>query len=197
MARLILTSSFNTVAQELYSKGLLPKVPAKVAFIVTAGDPYEDRFWIDNDRKALVELGYDVIDTDLKNKTVAMLYDELQSSDIIFVAGGNTTYLVEQVHRSGFDKVVRKLLDTRLFIGSSAGSILAGPTTEPFVEEDLPDLSKDFTISDTNCLNFVNYIVLPHYPKYQEPNDAVAKKHPQFTFAKMTDNDYKVEDVVL
>ena len=126
---IILASSFNTVVGELQEKSLLPKT-ASVAFIPTAGDPYPERPWIDADRKALVELGYNVTDIDLKGVTAESLEKELSSHDIIFVAGGNTTYLVQQSYISGFDDVIRGFLERgKLYIGSSAGSILAGRTT--------------------------------------------------------------------
>ncbi len=66
---IILTSSFNSVTQELWEKSLLPKT-ASVAFIPTAGDPYPERPWIDADRKALVGLGYNVTDIGLKGVTI-------------------------------------------------------------------------------------------------------------------------------
>jgi len=152
---LILTSSFNTVAQELREKSLLPKT-ASVAFIPTAGDPYSERPWIDADRNALVDLGYSVTDIDLKGVTAESLEKELSSHDIIFVAGGNTTYLVQYSHISGFADVIRAFLKQgKLYIGSSAGSILAGPTVEPFVTEDLAELPKDFILTNLSCLHLV------------------------------------------
>ncbi|MFA4845442.1 MAG: Type 1 glutamine amidotransferase-like domain-containing protein [Patescibacteria group bacterium] len=194
----ILTSSFNTVVGELQEKSLLPKM-ASVAFIPTAGDPYPERPWIDADRKALAELGYSVTDIDLKSRTADSLEKELSSHDIVFVAGGNTTYLVEQVHLSGFSPVVKKLLGKgKMYIGSSAGSILAGPTVEPFAKEDIAELSKDFVLINPSCLRLVDYVVLPHDQVEQfsaEHNKIVKQYGERFTFVRLTDKEYRTENI--
>lgn len=194
----ILTSSFNTVFEDLREKALLPKM-ASVAFIPTAGDPYPERPWIDADRKALIELGYSITDVDLKGATVDLLEKELSSHDIIFVAGGNTTYLVQQSYISGFADVIRGFLEKgKLYIGSSAGSILAGPTVEPFVTEDIAELPKDFALTKTTCLHFVDYVVLPHDQVEQfsaEHNKIVKQYGGQFTFVRLTDKEYRMEDI--
>lgn len=193
---LILTSSFNTVAAKLQEKSLLPKM-ASVAFIPTAGDPYPERPWIDADRKALVELGYNVTDIDLKNRTVDSLEKELLVHDIIFVAGGNTTYLVQQVHASGFATIIKNLLrQEKIYIGSSAGSILAGPTVKPFVQEDIIELSASFVLENSTGLNLVDYVVLPHDQESEFAtghNKIVQEYSGQYSFVKMTDYEYRLE----
>ncbi len=194
----ILTSSFNTVVQALREKALLPKT-ASVAFIPTAGDPYPERPWIDADRKALVELGYSVTDIDLKGVTTESLKNELSSHDIIFVAGGNTTYLVQQSHTSGFADLIRDFLKQgKLYVGSSAGSILAGPTVEPFITEDLSELPKNFVLTKPTCLHLVDYVVLPHDQVEQfaaEHNKIIAGYSDRFTFVRLTDQEYRVKDI--
>lgn len=195
--KLILTSSYNTVANELNDKHILPSAPAKVAFITTAGDPYKETPWIEKDRKALINLGYDVFDYDLKGKMADELQKDLENADIIFVAGGNTTYFTKWSHESGFGTVINELLENgAVYVGSSAGSILAGSSVKPFIEEDLPDLEEDFEIADPSCLGLVDYIILPHYPDFAKENDKVVELFSdQFTFVKMTDSDYKVEEI--
>ena len=196
-ANVILTSSFSTVAKELWDKGLLPN-KAKVAFIPTAGDYYKDKPWMEADRKALTDLGYHVVDVDLKDKNSDRMAADFAAADILFVAGGNTTYLTAQAHLSGFDAIVRDLLrQGKIYIGSSAGSILAGPTVEPFIAEDLPELPSDFVLADPTCLGLVDYIVLPHYPKHADENDKIAEKFgTKFHFIKITDREYRVENIV-
>ena len=195
---IILTSSFNTVVKELREKSLLPK-SASVAFIPTAGDPYPERPWIDADRNALVDLGYSVTDIDLKGVTAESLEKELSSHDIIFVAGGNTTYLVQHSHISGFADVIRAFLKQgKLYIGSSAGSILAGPTVEPFVIEDLAELPKDFVLTKPTCLHLVDYVALPHdqVEQFSAVHDKIVKQYGGlFTFARLTDKEYRMEDI--
>lgn len=199
MNNIILTSSFNSVAHELQEKGFIPHGASRVAFIPTAADIYDEKPWVEADRNALIGLGYEVFDLFLKEQSVEQLKEELRTANIVFVAGGNTTYLVERVHMCGFEQAVRDLLsEDRIYIGSSAGSILAGSTVEPFLEEDTSELPKDFTLHDSTCLGLVDYIVLPHYPSFREQNDKIQEKFSnRFTFMKMTDHDYRLSSYPL
>jgi len=191
----ILTSSFNVVAKELQDKGLLPIDKLSVAFIPIAGDPYKNKTWIEADRNSLLELGYNVFDIDLVEKQDEFLKKKLELADIIFVAGGNTTFLNERSRLSGFHEIVRDLLrHGKLYIGSSAGSILAGPSVVPFIEEELLDLPTDFFISNPACLGLVDYIVLPHYPKHADDNEKIFEQYKnKFVFVKLTDYEYRTE----
>lgn len=194
MPRLILTSSFHTVAQPLLQKGLLSSKTVSVAFIPTAGDPYGERPWIDADRRALEDLGYKVFIVDLKDKTSEQLKASLDPAQMIFVAGGNTTYLFEMVHQSGFSSVIHALLaEGRVYVGSSAGSLLAGPSVEPFIEEDRAELPKAFSLHDPTGLQLVDYIILPHYPQYARENDYIATRFDgRWPFVKLTDDEYRI-----
>lgn len=196
MKNIILTSSFATVAQELFQQGQLPDAPCRVAFITTAGNIYNETPWIENDRKMLEGLGYTLNDIDLEDyQDATKLRTTLADANVIFVAGGNTTYLNEYAQRSGFTTIVRDLLaDGKMYIGSSAGSILAGPSVAPFAKEDAQELPAGFVAHDPHCLNLVPYIVLPHYPGYAMQNDRIAEAcKNDFVFAKLTDDEYRLE----
>jgi dipeptidase E len=138
-----------------------------VAFIPTAGDIYTTTPWQDKDRDKLEEMGMHVIDVDLKDKNETQLRQELAEVDILFVAGGNTFYLLEQTIKSGFIRIAKELVEQGIiYIGSSAGSVLAGPTIEPVKTLDDP---KAGVLDSFEGLGFVDFIVLPHYA----PNDPV------------------------
>ena len=159
--KLLLTS---VAAETLdYLKELTSKKPeeCKVIFIPTAADPYKDKGFVDKDRKKLVELGYNVEDFDLKGKDKNQLLDKFKDSDIIFIAGGNTFYLLYYIKKSGFDKIVRKLLDNgKVYVGSSAGAIITGPSIEPIKLMDNPEKAQN--LKSFEALNLVDFILLPH-----------------------------------
>jgi len=138
----------------------------RVAFIPTAADLYTEKQWMYDDRNKLIEMGFDVFDVDIKNKTEEKLLKELKNIDILFVSGGNTYFLLEKILQSGFDRVIKKLINQGvIYIGSSAGSVLACPTIE-FIE-DLDDRS-EANLSTFTGLGLVDFLILPHYgdPKY-------------------------------
>ncbi|HEU0050750.1 MAG TPA: Type 1 glutamine amidotransferase-like domain-containing protein [Patescibacteria group bacterium] len=199
MDNVILTSSFATVANELQAKGILPRAPQRVALIPTASTYTVEHPWLEIDRKALLGLGYNVFDVELCGKTAEEIKNEIQPAQILFVAGGNTIYLADQVHRVGFAPLVREaLLNGKIYIGSSAGSILAGPTVEPFLEEDLADLPKDFHTESLSGLGLVPYVILPHHPQFEAyDRKAIQKFGERFSFLQLTDQEYRTETVRL
>lgn len=48
----------------------------------------------------------------------------LRSADVIMVGGGNTPYLSHWFRRSGFSEVLTSLLDSAVYVGASAGSMV-------------------------------------------------------------------------
>lgn len=163
-------SSFASVSLELIAE-LLPKAANQLtaAFIPTAGDPYENKDFVYVDRDALTKMGMRVIDVDLKTTTGAALEKVLSSVDVILVAGGNTFYLLDQVKKSGFDSIVKKLIEKGVvYVGSSAGSILCCPTIEGAKRFDSPADAPELT--DYTGLNLVDFVIIPHAhkEKYKE-----------------------------
>ncbi len=100
MSKLFLASAFYQVVDKLSS--LIPDAHnRKVAFIPTAADMYVEKPWMDADRDKLVEMGFEVEDYDIKEKTENQIYDDLKTKDAVFVSGGNTFYLLYHVRQSG------------------------------------------------------------------------------------------------
>ncbi|OIP74974.1 MAG: hypothetical protein AUK06_02545 [Parcubacteria group bacterium CG2_30_36_18] len=162
MKKLFLASIVSNTIEKLIE--ILPGSSDKlaVAFIPTAADPYEDKWFVDEDRDKLKEKGFNVKDVDIKGKTEQELLEELKDVDIIFVAGGNTFYLLEKSRESGFDKIVKELIQKGvIYVGSSAGATLAGPDIEPI--KTLDDPSKAPSLKSFNGLNLVDFIILPHF----------------------------------
>ncbi|MBU1199637.1 MAG: Type 1 glutamine amidotransferase-like domain-containing protein [Nanoarchaeota archaeon] len=178
MKRLFLTSVAAETLKEFVK--ILPKLPKDytVAFIPTAADPYENKSFVEEDRSKLLELGFKVVDVDIKEKTEEQLLDELAGIDIIFVAGGNTFYLLEKSIESGFGKIVKNLVEQGvMYIGSSAGSVLVGPTLEPI--QTLDDPKKAPNLKSFTGLNIVDFVVLPHFgiEKYKEKQEEILEEY--------------------
>jgi len=101
----------------------------RTAFISTAAEGEDGpKTWLSDDRTALEEAGFSLFDYSITEKTPRQLRRDLGSCDIIHVNGGSTFYLLLQAQRSGFIKFIREFVaDGGIYIGSSAGSIIAGP----------------------------------------------------------------------
>lgn len=162
--KIYLTSQANLVLDKITAD--LPKKPNeyKLAFIPTAGDLYEEKPWQEADRAKLIELGFGVEDFDLKNKTESEVRSCLKNIDIIFVAGGNTFYLLQKANESGFAKVIKELKNSdKIYIGSSAGSCIAGPDIEAIAQIDDPQDAPG--LESTKAFGLVDFVVIPHYGK--------------------------------
>ncbi len=190
MKRLFLASVVANTIEKLIE--FLPRSPEQltVAFITTAADPYEDKWFIEEDRNSLKEKGFNVRDIDIKNKTRQELLDELKDNDIIFVAGGNTFYLLQKARESGFDKITKEFVKKGIiYVGSSAGATFAGPDIEPI--KTLDDPSKAPLLKSFEGLNLVDFIVLPHFgeEKYKKKYEKIIKEYgAQYTLIPLTNN---------
>ena len=192
--KLFLTSQASRVLDKIVP--LLPK-PAqelKLAFIPTAGDPYGDnKPWMDADRAQLVALGFKVEDFDLKNKTENETRKTLAKFDVIFAAGGNTYYLLNEVRKSGFDKVIKELVAQGvIYIGSSAGSYITSPTIEAagWKHADRNTVG----LKDLTALGLVNFIVTCHYTDAVKEAIEVGKKTAKYPVAVLTDEQFIVSN---
>lgn len=142
----------------------LPKSPErlKVAFIPTAANPSTNKEGINNDRNMLVEIGFKVVDIDVSFVRNNDLRKALDGVDIIFVAGGNTFYLLQESNKSGFSELLIELIHAGIiYIGSSAGAVLVGPTIGPISMMDDPRLAPELTSYDG--LGLVEFIPLVHF----------------------------------
>lgn len=165
---LLLTSAGMNVREEILK--ILPK-PAgqiKLAHIITASKPEINLDYLDQDRQKMIGLGIQVENIDIEGKNEEEVRDLLKEKDVIYVQGGNTFYLLKHVRESGFDKVVKELTDKgAIYIGVSAGSILAGPTIESAAWK---NQDRDIVgLKDLTALNFVPFLIFVHYNPEHRP----------------------------
>lgn len=179
MKKLLLTSAFVFVTDELIK--ILPDKPENltVAFVPTAADLSEDPWYMVADRDKLIEMGFKVIDLSLKGKTKSEVEAILNQADILFVGGGNTFYLLDEANKSGFTELVPPLVNNGLiYVGGSAGSLLASPSIENAGWEH----GDENTVGITNleALNLVPFLVSPHYSEIK--NDSLPTEIAQSKF---------------
>jgi len=179
--KLFLTSTFSTVGDRLLDLIDKPAQNSLLAFIPTASKFYQNETpWIDADRNKLLQLGFQIHDIDLAEETESTLKLKLDKVDLIFVAGGSTTFLLQKSRESGFLNMLPKLLKrNKIYIGSSAGSIIVGPTIEPYKDEELKELPADFSLTSFEGLHLIDFMILPHYnqEKYSVESQYIIEKY--------------------
>lgn len=169
--KLFLSSAgFATETEEDFIK-LVGKEPSliKIGFIPTASDTEERKDYVQRDIESIKKLGMSCIFVDLKEENEDTLYQKLSQVDVILVEGGNTFYLLDWVKKSGFDKVVKKLINEgKVYYGISAGTYIACPTIEHAKWKHLDDPDK-VNRTDIDALRLVNFLIVAHYAdKYKE-----------------------------
>ena len=158
---LFLASSINFVALNIADKISKITKNKRLVFIPTASEVEKgDLTWLDEDRQALKTAGFLVKDYSITDKNQNQILKELEGVGNVCVGGGNTYYLLSQVRKSGFDKIVEDLINKGLiYIGSSAGSLLAGPN----IETSLDDPKTVPELTDYSGLNLIDVAVRPHW----------------------------------
>mgnify|MGYP001559596470 FL=1 len=107
------------------------------------------------------ELGFNVEEIDIEGKTEAQVMKLLELKDIIFVEGGNTFYLLKAMRGCNFEKVIKKLLKQgKVYIGASAGSIVAGRTVKT---AEWHGDKNTVGLKNLKGLNLVPFDIFPHY----------------------------------
>ena len=111
-------------------------------------------------------------DIDIVN-LLALPIDEIEMrllpKDVIFVVGGNTDYQMHVFEKSGFDKLLPNLLETKVYVGSSAGSMVIGKRVSSEAYLKVYGENDDFGI--TEYLGLVDLAIKPHMNSPHFPNN--------------------------
>jgi len=160
-------------------------------FIPTAGNLDEDVWWIDKDRDVLRKMGFQITEFDISKESLDSTEEALKNTDIAYVAGGNTFYLLKQFRHTGFDKLLTKYIeDGVLYAGASAGSLIAGLDIEPVATIDEPEKVED--LDSTKGLGWVSIVPIPHYDMASRTSaidDIKEKYKDKFEIVLLTDDD--------
>lgn len=194
MTKLFLTSSVNMVAYDIAKRLDLGK-KNKLVFITTPAEPKTgDKTWLKNDRQALVDAGFEVEDYTITGKNLKQMENDLSGYDFIYMSGGDTVYLLKESHKTGFFGLVKDYIEKqgKTYIGTSAGSIIAGPKVPDYLFGDDEKMSED----ERKGYGFVNFTVVPHWgtdafrSKYLDTRLKIAYVPTQVPLLLLTDNQY-------
>lgn len=162
MENIFLTSSVNFSAKDIAARF---GITGRLVFVTTASEPKRERSdlkWQQEDKIALENVGFDVFEYTITGKTQKQLEEDFKDVDVIYVSGGNVFYLLEKAKESGFEIVVKDLLSKgKKYIGTSAGSILAGPDIYPAYYLDAGGEAKN--LKDYKGISLVDFTILPHW----------------------------------
>lgn len=160
--KLLLTSSglskrdIGKALQEMVGKA---PSDCKVGFIPTAAnvEPY-NKDWLIGQFLQLQRYGFYQIDiVDISADGVDWRA-RLADVDVLWVSGGNTFHLLDQVRKTGFDHWLKENIDRKVYVGGSASTILMTPSIE--IAEPIDD--NYLGLSDLTGLGYVDFEINVH-----------------------------------
>lgn len=162
MSKLFISSSFQDTAN------LLPDFIAgdltgkTVTFIPTAALHEKVNFYVKSGKKALEKLGLHVEELEISTADQSDIIRKLQDNDFIYVTGGNTFFLLQELKRTGADKIIKEqILSGKPYIGESAGSMILSPNIE--YAKDMDDSSMADGLDSFDALQITDFYPVPHH----------------------------------
>jgi dipeptidase E len=169
MIKLFLTSSFVDVAKH-FERFADEEVKGKtITFIPTASIVEEVTFYVHNDKKAFEKLGLIVDELNVTQHSEQEIRNILEKNDYIFISGGNTFYLLQELKNTQAGKlIIDQINKGKLYIGASAGSVILAPNIEYVTKMD--DKTKAEKLTSYQSLAVVDFFPLPHHtnPPFKE-----------------------------
>jgi len=179
-----------------------PFEESKIAFIPTAAnlESGDKKDWLIKDLEKLKELKFNSIDiVDISALPKEIWLERLKEVDIFYVEGGNTYHLMHWFNESGLSEILSELLKTKIYIGVSAGTVVATPSLlnskseAKFVEK----ISKKISHKG---LGLIDFMVEPHinsvwFPESTFENLEKQSKNYQYPIYGIDDNTaIKIDD---
>ncbi|NWO19609.1 Type 1 glutamine amidotransferase-like domain-containing protein [Leptotrichia sp. oral taxon 223] len=162
LKNMILTSSLYE-SIELVKKFLDKNTESKkILFIPTATNVDEYKKYIYLTQKAFEDFGYEVENFDVSIFSEEIVKEKLSEAKIVFISGGNTFYLLQELKKKNLISYLKERIeDGLIYIGESAGSVIATPDIEYASIVDDKTLATE--LDDYAGLNLVDFYIVPHF----------------------------------
>ena len=170
---------------------------SKIGFIATASELEGNRDYMYQDREDLAKMNYKVIDMDISKQSKQDILKKFKVVDSIFVAGGNSFYLLQQLIIKDVLQELKEFANNKIYIGSSAGACIVCPSID--YAQKLDDKSQAPLLNDYKAMNLVDFYILPHYKskeKYTKLADEIVEEYNNYKFIKLSNNQAIVVDSI-
>ena len=162
LKNMILTSSLYE-SIELVKKFLDKNTESKkILFIPTAANVEEYKKYMHLTQKAFEDFGYEVENFDVSVFSEEIAKEKLSEAKIVFISGGNTFYLLQELKRKNLITYLKERIENGLlYIGESAGSVIAAPDIE--YASVIDDKTVATELDGYAGLNLVDFYIVPHF----------------------------------
>ena len=168
----------------------------KVVFIPTASkykmsdEEREGYDFINNlDKEALQNLGFVIDELDVAIEPADKIAKSITNADCIFVCGGSTFFLLQELKRKGADTLISQHIEQgKLYMGTSAGSLIMQKDIVAEENDDSKfgsDLNGDFS-----GLGFIDFYLYVHYGRHYwgDDEESFNKYYAHLNCIKIDDN---------
>jgi dipeptidase E len=161
--KLLLTSTgfTNPKIGELFVSEIGGPIGQKNILIVAYAQNNREQFYVDESVKEIKDLGF--VKTIIFNLHAPINREKLPEFDAIYVCGGNTFSILKKTREVGIDDfIISQVKNGAIYVGVSAGSIIAGPEVKiaGYGNEGDPN---DVGLADLNGLKLTDVIIFPHF----------------------------------
>jgi len=163
----------------------------KLAFIPTAANVEEgDKHWLIDDYNHCRQAGFEVDIVDISAVSKEIWLPRLLNAEVIFFGGGKTFHLKYWFQQSGLSELLPKLLETKIYVGISAGSCVTGQTIYNSVQN---LFGEKYELEIKEGLNLVDFQIIPHFnseyfPMIRKANLETASRDLSETVYALDDN---------
>lgn len=121
--------------------------------------------YVKSGRRALEKFGFIVEELDISTAPYADIERTIRKNEFIYISGGNTFFLLQELRRTSADKLIREHIEAgKCYIGESAGSIILAPNIE--YAKEMEDRDKAPALQGFDSLGAVDFYPLPHYTNF-------------------------------
>lgn len=152
----------NEYVAQRFKNVIIKKDIKQISFLViSVQDNESDAFYLQKTKNELDKIGAINVD-------VFELRDEPFVSEkeynVIYVCGGNTFVYMDRIRKTGLDKFIIDSVksDKSIYVGVSAGSIIAGPDIS-IADWGSEGDNNDIDLKDLSALGLTDIVVSPHY----------------------------------
>lgn len=155
----ISNASIERTLFELLGK---PASEIKVAFVPTAATLVaDDKSWLIEDFQYFVKQGFQSIDiVDISAVPRENWLKRFESADLLVFGGGDEQYLAKTMRESGVTEALPELLESRVYMGISAGSMVVGKLLPSELTKVL--WPEESFVGSEEGIGMYDFSILPH-----------------------------------
>lgn len=188
MKKLFLTSAgfINQEIIKVFLAELSKPISDTRILVVAYAQNSNEEFYVNESKEELKRIGFVNIAT--VNMIGSIDIDSLGNFDVIYVCGGNTFAILNKIRETKLDVfIIFQVNEGAIYVGVSAGSIIAGPDIEIAGWGSEGD-KNEINLKDLKSFNFIDIAVFPHFHEELRGEVDEFRKKVNYQVVEITDD---------